>query len=289
MLITVLSSKSYKDKSKNHGDCFIIDNGNEVLVYDCGSEDHATRILNYIEQRKVDKVKLILSHNDSDHFDGIPLLLEKDKVSKIYTVLLLKYKDKLLDLIGDNRKTRESIGRQITEKYSNIAKLGGVGILENISIGTEVIKGVLIKGPDKKYFLEAFAKALDSREGDIIDQETIVNATSVQVSVDIGNEKLLLSGDSSFAAIEDKVKDFTYIQLPHHGKIKQAEKIFEAKNGSNDTTYIVSDNTGESNGGSDNLPKRGYDIKNTKNGDIKINENFSSRCLAGTYCKGEIV
>ena len=286
MLITVLSSKSYKDNSKNHGDCFIIDNGNEVVVYDCGSEDHAIRVLNYIEQRKINKVKLILSHNDSDHFDGILLLLEKDKVSKIYTVLLLKYKDELLDLIGDNRKTRESIGRQITEKYSNIARLGGAGLLENISIGTEVIKGVVIKGPDKKYFLEAFAKALDNRKGDIIDQETIVNATSVQVSVDMGNEKLLLNGDSSFVAIEDKVKNFAYIQLPHHGKIKQAEKIFEAKKGSNDTTYIVSDNTGESNGGSDNLPKKGYDIKNTKNGDIEISKNFSRRCLAGTYHKG---
>ncbi|MEI3234290.1 MAG: hypothetical protein V8S33_07755 [Intestinibacter bartlettii] len=59
----------------------------------------------------------------------------------------------------------------------------------------------------------------------------------------------MLSRDSSFAAIEDKVESYQYIQLPHHGKLVQAEKIFEAKDGDNSVVYIVSDNTGDTNGG----------------------------------------
>ena len=58
------------------------------------------------------------------------------------------------------------------------------------------------------------------------------------------------------------------IQLPHHGKLEQAEKIFACKN--NSTIYYVSDNTGNSNGGSDNLKAmhpRGHVIFYTENGD----------------------
>ena len=48
----------------------------------------------------------------------------------------------------------------------------------------------------------------------------------------------------------------------------QAEEIFNAKN--NSTIYYVSDNTGDSNGGSDDLRKqhpRGHVIYNTLDGD----------------------
>ena len=81
-------------------------------------------------------------------------------------------------------------------------------------------------------------------------------------------KKLLLTGDSSFAAIEEAVKTHNAIQLPHHGKLSQAEDIFAVKD--NSTVYYVSDNTGDSNGGSDDLRKkhpRGYAIYNTLNGD----------------------
>lgn len=269
MKITILSSKNYDDKSKNYGDCFIIDNGNEVAVFDCGHIEHAKRVIDYIDERGIEKVTVVLSHNDDDHFDGIPYLIEQGRVSKVITILLLTYVDKLLDIIHDGRRKRRAIKEQITTTYNNIAQLGNKGLLDNIYIGKKVIDGVFIEGPTEEYFLDAFAKALNRMEGDTIDRETIVNATSVQISVKIGNQKLLLSGDSSFAAIEDKIESYKYIQLPHHGKLVQAEKIFEVKGNDNGVVYIVSDNTGASNGGSDKLPK-GYNIKNTKNGDIEL-------------------
>lgn len=284
MKIKILSSKEYDDKNKNYGDCFIIDNGKKVVVYDCGCEEHAKRVIKYINNRGIDKIEVILSHNDSDHFDGILTLINNNKVSKVYTVLLLKYKDKLLEIIDDKRKNRNSISEQIKKKYDNISKLGGKKILENISVSKKIIDGVKIVGPNEEYMLNAFAKSLDTTEGDTIDSETIVNATSVQVSVDMGDKKLLLCGDCSFEAIKDKIEDYQIIQLPHHGKKDQAEKIFESKKGENETKYIVSDNTGTTNGGSDKLPKRGYDIENTLKGDIELTSTSSSMArVVGCY------
>lgn len=283
MEIKVLSSKKYDNTSKNYGDCFIINNGKDVVIYDCGSEEHAERAIEYLDNEGIKKVKVILSHNDSDHFDGIKYLIDNNRVSKVHTVLLLKYKTELLKIIDDKRKNRNSIEKQILDIYSNIAELGNLDLLMHIEENLKIIDGVTIVGPYKDYMLNAFAKHLDTREGDTIDSETIVNATSVQVAIDMDEKKLLLCGDCSYSAIDEKVQDYEYIQLPHHGKQKQAEKIFEAKKGENGTLYIVSDNTGSTNGGSDNLPKKGYNIKNTKNGDIELGSTSQTRTVVRSY------
>ena len=287
MLVKILSSKGYEDTSKNYGDCIIIDNDEELVIYDCGSVEHAERVIEYMEKRNIEKAKVILSHNDRDHFEGIPFLVENDKVSVVYTVLLLKNKDELLKVIGDGRRNRDSIAKQILDIYDNIASLGNQGLLENAKENKVIAKGITIVGPSHEYIINACAKHLDKREGDSIDQETIVNATSVQVAINIGSDKLLLCGDSSFKAIEDKLVGYKYIQLPHHGKIKQAQKIFDLVGNDNGIQYIVSDNTGSSNGGSDNLPSRGYDILNSKTGDKEIINGSARAKVVGYYSKGE--
>lgn len=287
--IIILSSKNYTDgDSKNYGDCILINTGSELIIYDCGSEEHANTVIDYMSKNNFEKAILILSHNDSDHFNGIPKLLDENKISKIYTTLLLKYKDDILDRIDDKRRTRDSIAKAIIDAYDNIAKLSGEPIVDIYEEKSSICKEVSIVGPDKEYMLDTVAKRLDGREGDTQDGETAVNATSIQVSVKIGNHKLLLSGDSSFAAIEDILVDFDAIQLPHHGKQKQAEKIFEKKSDKINTLYIVSDNTGTSNGGSGNLNTRGHRVKNTKKeGDIRIDSSsfgtnsFSTRKTLG--------
>ena len=268
MKVKFLSAKYYSDPSKNNGDCILIDTGSELVVYDCGCEEHAQRVLNYMQQRGYQQVKVVLSHNDADHFDGIPYLIERGAVSAVYTLLLLKYKDELLNRIGDGRLTRDSIARRIEEIYANIYSLSGSVTLKDMFEDTYVASGVTIFGPDKDYALDAVAKRIDGRESDNIDKETIVNSVSTQLSVAYGGNKLLLTGDSSFPAIENAVRTHNAIQLPHHGKLDQAEEIFNAKN--NSTIYYVSDNTGDSNGGSDDLRKqhpRGHVIYNTLDGD----------------------
>ena len=275
MTVTFFSANSYSDPNNNNGDCVLVDNGAELVIYDCGCEEHAKRVEQYMKDKGYRTAKIVLSHNDSDHFDGIPYLIDQGLITDVYTFLLLKYKDELLDLVNDNRRTRESIDKSIEEIYNNIYSLSGKVTLRDIFTDTHVASNVLILGPDKDYALNAVAKNIDNRQGDSIDKETIVNAASTQLSIHVSwRRDFLLTGDSSFKAIEDNIKTHSIIQLPHHGKLEQAESIFNVKD--NNTIYYVSDNTGNSNGGSDELMKkypRGHVIYNTLRGDQVCTES----------------
>lgn len=288
--VIFLSSKNYNDPSKNCGDCILIDTSSELVIFDCGCEEHAKQVENYMLNHNYSTAKMILSHNDADHFDGIPYLVDKGLISEVYTLLLLKYKDELLDLIDDGRRNRDSIAKSIEEIYDNIYSLSGTVTLKDIFTDTNIATGINIPGPDKDYALNAIAKNIDSRESDNIDKETIVNAVSTQVSITFSpNKKLLLTGDSSFKAIETNIKTHSAIQLPHHGKLDQADNIFSIKD--NQTIYYVSDNTGNSNGGSDKLREkypRGHVIYNTLNGEqVCTSDSFRVTSVKGSYCLGE--
>ena len=277
MEIKVLSSQQCEDKNVNNGDCFILDNGSELVLYDCGCEDYANYVIDYMKENGYEKVKIMLSHNDDDHFNGIPVLIEDGKVSEVTTVLLLRYVYDLLERIDDGRKNRDSIKRQITDMYDNIEQLSGNN-LKDAFIHTKIADGIEISGPGKDYILDAAAKGLDTTEGDTIDGETITNATSIHAKVKLGNKYILLTGDSSFESImKEKLDDFEIIQLAHNGKKEIAEKVFEELDDKPDETYIISDNTGTSNGGSDKLDTKGYKVMNTKDdGMLSLDENSRS-------------
>ena len=274
--IIILSAKHYENyQSINYGDCILINTGTELYIYDCGSERHADEVIKYMDNNNFEKATIILSHNDSDHFKGIPKLIEEGRVDSIRTVLLLKYIDDILERIDDGRKTRESVKREILDTYDNIAQLSGCNLEDIYECNKVLTDDIFIVGPDYDYMIDTVAKRLDGREGNTVDGETAVNATSVQVSINICSHTMLLCGDCSFAAIEDGVRDYDIIQLPHHGKSKQAESIFDKKWDQVDSIYIVSDNTGGSNGGSDDLNTRGHRVFNTKDSNsITINSCF---------------
>ena len=69
---------------------------------------------------------------------------------------------------------------------------------------------------------------------------------------------------------------YANIQLPHHGKLSSAEAVFDKiEDNIASHVFIVSDNTGNTNGGSDDLMAsdviKGKIIKNTKIiGDISV-------------------
>ena len=279
MGLIMLSSKDYEESSKNYGDCTIIIRDDKAIIYDCGSKEHAERAIELLDKHKIDKAFVILSHNDDDHFRGIDTLINEDRVEAVYTVLLLKYKDKLLDRISDDRVTRESVGNRIVKMYNNIASLGGRVILKDAYIDTESLpSGVCLLGPDKEYMLDVVAKGLDPSQGNTADDETITNATSLQIGLTTGDYKVLLTGDCPPNAIPEAVEfsDYKFIQLPHHGKPESAHKMFDRGDRNNDIIWIISDNTGDSNGGSDNRTLRGHNYKNTRtDGDIPIDEKLT--------------
>ena len=284
MEIKVLSSKEYEEKEKNYGDCIIIHHNANVIVYDCGSEEHAIRVKDFLKGKNINNVYVILSHNDEDHFKGIQWLRENVEIKGIYTILLLKYVDEIYEEINDKRRTREALREQILKLYDNVAKMSGEN-LKDIYEETINIDGVDIVGPNKDYMITAVAHQLDGRESDQIDSETIFNAISVQVKLNINGKTVLLTGDASYPSIEDKIDKYDSVQLPHHGKKKQAEEIFDKLSEKNSKiTYIVSDNTGNSNGGSDDLDTKGKIVYNTKNyGDIDVDKVIENKRSAGTY------
>jgi hypothetical protein len=280
MKITTLSSKNYENNdSINYGDCTIIDDetGN-ILVYDCGHEKHAKRVLKYAIDNNIINGNIILSHNDDDHYLGIKTLLANKVFNKVYTPLLLKYKTEILKELDDKRRNRNSVGESIKEKYDNIADLNDysdrlVDIYQENSNDFVVLplSGVKIVGPNKQFMISTAAKYINEAESDQVAGESCTNATCVQVSIENGINRFLLTGDSCFESLEENIKEHNFIQIPHHGKQAQAEKIFQVKDkyGEFDTVYFVSDNTGNSNGGSDNLNTQGHVVKNTKtDGDL---------------------
>lgn len=58
MKILVLGDNTYEESgSANYGDCFLIDNGEQLVIYDCGSTEHAEVVLKYMEKNKHDNMK----------------------------------------------------------------------------------------------------------------------------------------------------------------------------------------------------------------------------------------
>lgn len=271
------SSKNYDDTSKNYGDCFLQIINKNALIYDCGSEEHAMRLIEELDKHGISQADIILSHNDDDHFKGIPFLIKKNRVRRLYTILLLKHSEKILDELDDNRHNKDSIKKQLLDAYDNISSLSGkIELLDIYEDGLP--ESAVLIGPDFDYMISAVAKGIDNSQGDTIDGETITNAISIQIELQAGNKALLLTGDCTPDAIPSDVKisKYSYIQLPHHGKPELADKIFDRAYPDALITYLVSDNTGDSNGGADDLNRTGHNIKDTKDGDIIITESSAT-------------
>lgn len=273
MKIKLLSSENYSGDIQDYGDCILVDSGTSLVVYDCGSEAHALRVKEYMKKRGYSTAIVVLSHDDDDHMKGIPYLLQNGLVEYLYAPLFLKHLDELLDLL-DGRHKREPLKEQILTYFSNIADLAercryyGSELRDTLEASI-VAEGISVVGPTKEYVLDAVSQAINQCESDTIDKETISNAISTQMSCCQEKHKALLCGDGCFNAIKDAVAEHNVIQLPHHGKLATAVSIFETKTGKNDTVYLVSDNKGSAVGGSDDLPKQGYNIMNTRNGDVE--------------------
>jgi len=305
-VVKFLGTNGYEGREDGrYGDCVIIYDANNtqkngMIVYDCGSEEHADRVIEFASKNGIVQFDVILSHNHEDHFKGISKLVETGKVRSIFTTLLFKYVNDILKLLDDDRRTNPATKERIKNLYDGIAELGNTiheyntdlkDIYENEN---ELPDGIAFVAPDKNTLLQGVAEIiknddLNTPEGD----DTIVNATSLQIEVSLkdGNPLLLL-GDATADNIECDLENYFYIQLPHHGKFSTAEAIFEkiGNNSLDEHTFIVSDNTGTTKAGSDELMKSkivdGLDIKNTIDDDTvdigeppittrhKVRENF---------------
>lgn len=274
------------DMDTRFGDCILLYNSTSLVIYDCGHVQHADEVENFLcKNALISNVYIVISHNDSDHTDGVNRLMEYLHNNRydvtVYSSLYLKSARKILDLLDDGRRTLPATKQHILETFDNIKdiveKAQAYGFLvENATIGTKVLSGSIV-GPTEDEFAAVVTQAIEDDKVTKIDGETVMNAASVQLKYKLDNaETVLLCGDASPAYLHH-LDNYDLIQLPHHGKLDNAIEIFDALRDSYSKNYLISDNTGSgaTSGGSEKLVEymknEHYSpALNTKNGVVSI-------------------
>jgi hypothetical protein len=279
------------DHDTRFGDCILLYGNSNLIVYDCGHSKHKEAVADFLERNTaITSVSIVVSHNDSDHTDGILSLLDylndnRHKYSvHVYSSLYLKDVDAILDILDDKRRTRESTKKYILETFDKIKEIVEKTqeynfTVVNAEVNTSVAsEAATIVGPTVDEFAAVVAQAIEDDTGTQIEGETVMNAASVQMQCDLDSDTTaLLCGDASPNFLHD-LDDYDIIQLPHHGKLADAEVVFDELSNAGNKVFLVSDNTGSgaTSGGSDDLMKsearKGKRIKNTKNGIIELPE-----------------
>lgn len=280
------------DTDTRYGDCILLYNDTQIVVYDCGHAKHAEYVETFLENSpSIFSVYIVVSHNDSDHTNGVceflSWLYDQEKYTvNVYTHQYLKHVDTILDKVDDGRRNRESLKKALLAEFNNIKTIIETAESYNFSC-VEALNGTLvgpctIVGPTVDEFTDVAAKAVDNRENNKIGEgqaeETVMNAASVQLKCTFSNGKsVLLCGDASPDYLKN-LENYDYIQLPHHGQEDDAKAIFKELGGNSySKSYLISDNTGsaERSGGSDDVIKHMKKEKyappyNTKNGIVEL-------------------
>lgn len=281
------------DTDTRFGDCILLYEATTLIIYDCGHTLHSETVQSFLLGKPlITQVYIVVSHNDSDHTNGVVGLLEwlsthSKYTVKVYTHKYLKHVDTILDKIDDGRRSRERLKEALLAEFNNIktiietAQKCGFSTIEALS-GTDVGECTIV-GPTVDEFTDVAAQAIDSRVdnniGEGYAEETVMNAASVQLKCKLDNAAtVLLCGDASPDYLHN-INSYDIIQLPHHGQLEDAIAIFQKLKDAYIKDYLVSDNTGSgtTSGGSDDLIKYMKDecyspAKNTKNGTIDMPE-----------------
>ncbi len=280
------------DSETRYGDCILIMNYSQLIIYDCGHDKHAEEIEYFLKEHSfINEIYIVISHNDSDHTDGVVSLIEYLSVhsykTTVYTSLYLKYSSEVEKIINDGRRNQKSICDHILGLFDHIAEIvntaNACGFLVKDAIEGTIISDVDIVGPSKEEFIEVVAKAIEGDGDGTIDGETVMNAASVQLKVKLDNGyKLLLCGDASPQYLKN-LDNYDVIQFPHHGQYKDGVSILEVLDDPYTKVFLISDNTGSGNnsGGSKELVEYMKTEKynsphNTLNGVINLPESIKS-------------
>ena len=274
------------DKETRYGDCILLYSTDSLIVYDCGHARHVQEVENFLTVNSlISQVYIVVSHNDSDHTDGIIELLEylynEQYTVTVYSSLYLKSTKKVLDILDDERRTLPATKERILKKFDKIrdivekAQKYGFAV-KDATVNAKVAMGTIV-GPTEDEFVEVVAQAIEYDRVTIIEGETVMNAASIQLKCDLEDGKVvLLCGDASPSYLYN-LDGYEIIQLPHHGQLDDAVRVFEKLKDSYSKTYLVSDNTGSSatSGGSDKLVEYMQEeyytpALNTKNGVVDI-------------------
>ena len=195
------------DKDTRYGDCILLYDNSSLIVYDCGHIRHTQEVENFLETNSlISQVYIVISHNDSDHTNGVIELLEylynEQYMVTVYSSLYLKSARKVLDVLDDERRTLPATKKHILEKFDNIKKIVEKAqeydfIVKDASVNTKVAAGIIV-GPTEDEFVEVVAQAIEDDSITKIEGETVMNAASVQLKCVLdGAQMILLCGDAA--------------------------------------------------------------------------------------------
>lgn len=180
------------------GDATLITCGGHSMLIDAGDDSKGTAIQSYLMKQDVEKLDyLVLTHPDSDHIGGAPVIITKFDIDQVFMSDFTKDNstyEKLIQALDYRRLPYE------TPKAGSLYSLGDAT--------------VTILGPVKTY---------DNP-----------NDSSIVVSIRHGNNRFLFTGDSTEAAEEDLLDSGTDLSadvyhVGHHGsRTSTSDRFFQA-------------------------------------------------------------
>lgn len=259
-----------------------------VILVDGGYKETGERICQQLTTKYNNPVihLMVNTHPDLDHASGLKAILENDVVKVKNIVMNLPWKDAGFkpEHFRDGRITKNSLAERLRNTFAiaddieNIANKKKIHI-HRASQGCVLVPDILtVLAPTKtsyENFLLASGKSPEASVDELnkrsyinveLEEETYdeggtiqwfdeeetseVNQTSLVLSLKIGEECFLLTGDAGKATLisaldfyenllgRDDSRGFTVVQLPHHGSRKNINP--EILNRLSPQSYIIS-------------------------------------------------
>lgn len=180
------------------GDSTLIMCGDQSMLIDTGDDSKGTTIQNYIQKRNIKKLDyLVLTHPDSDHIGGAPVIITKFDIDKVF----------MSNFEKDNKTYQKLIQALDNKRLKYITPDVG----SQYSLGSATIT---ILAPNKEY--------------------DDPNNASVALLIQNGDNKFLFTGDAQEEAeldiLDNKIDISADVyKVGHHGsKTSTCEEFFEA-------------------------------------------------------------
>ncbi|MCK5022066.1 MAG: hypothetical protein KAR54_02360 [Candidatus Pacebacteria bacterium] len=152
------------------GDALILSYGNlkgqryeySIVVVDSGFQENGDHIVDHIKNTyDTDVVDLLIStHPDQDHSGGIPIVLEKLDVKKIWMHKPWDHTENIAKLFTNPSVTDQGVKKEINKSLSTvkevekIAKRKGIPIIEPFTGLKDESGCLVVLGPDEKFYKE---------------------------------------------------------------------------------------------------------------------------------------
>lgn len=214
-----------------------------VVVYDGGFKIHGEALVNtlneyYFAGESDPTIDIVFcSHSDDDHVEGLAELFDHFKITNLVMNRPWIFSDELFPYVDDGRKTKNSVEKELREKYASIASLEE----KAIEAGAQIYNGfttlsfsgiyspLKILSPTKEFYLKLIVESAKTPYKTESTSESVIqkmftsvrkivekwtsdtlrddvstsaeNETSIVLLGDMLSEKFLLTGDAGIRAL----------------------------------------------------------------------------------------